>query len=99
MGLSCATVRLPWQPTANGESLESAVSEGKRLPARATLAERGDPLRQSRTLISGFMIHYIDDLEGQRQVVAFTSPATPSTFMAIRSKRSITRSLRHPTTR
>lgn len=73
-------------------TLESAVSERKRLPARATLAERGDPLRQSRTLISGFMIHYIDGLEGQRQVVAFTSPATSSTFKAIRSKRSIIRS-------
>jgi hypothetical protein len=45
-------------------------------------------------LISGFMIRYIDDLEGQRQVVAFTSPATSSTFMAIRSKRSIIRSRR-----
>jgi len=75
-------------------SLESAVGERKRLPARATFAERGDPLRQSRMLISGFMIRYIDDLEGQRQVVAFTSPATSSTFMAIRSKRSIIRSRR-----
>jgi hypothetical protein len=75
-------------------SLESAVSERKRLPARATLAERGGPLRQSRMLISGFMIRYIYDLEGQRQVVAFTCPATSSTFIAIRSKRLIIRSRR-----
>jgi hypothetical protein len=75
-------------------SLESAVGERKRLPARATLAERADPLRQSRMLISDFMIRYIDDLEGQKQVVAFASPATSSTFMAIRSKRSIIRSRR-----
>jgi len=55
-------------------ALESAVAERKRLAARATLVERGDTLRQSTMLISGFMIRYIDDLEGHRQVVAFHVP-------------------------
>ncbi|WP_246331856.1 Crp/Fnr family transcriptional regulator [Sphingomonas chungangi] len=54
--------------------LERAVTERRRLPARSTLLERGDALRQSTMLINGFMIRYIDDLEGRRQVVAFHVP-------------------------
>ncbi|PXA84809.1 Crp/Fnr family transcriptional regulator [Nostoc sp. 3335mG] len=55
-------------------ALENAIADRKRLPARATLVERGDTLRQSTMLIDGFMIRYIDDLEGHRQVVAFHVP-------------------------
>lgn len=55
-------------------ALEAAVAERKWLPARATLVERGDRLRQSTMLMDGFMIRYIDDLEGHRQVVAFHVP-------------------------
>jgi CRP-like cAMP-binding protein len=54
--------------------LEQAVTERRRLPARATLLERGDALTHSTMLIAGFMIRYIDDLEGRRQVVAFHVP-------------------------
>lgn len=54
--------------------LEGAVAERKILPARATLLQRGDTLRQSTMLIDGLMIRYIDDLEGHRQVVAFHVP-------------------------
>jgi CRP-like cAMP-binding protein len=54
--------------------LEQAVTNRRRLPARATLLERGDALTQSTMLISGFMIRYIDDLDGRRQVVAFHVP-------------------------
>lgn len=56
------------------EGLERAVSERRRLPRRTTLVERGDRLHHSTMLIEGFMIRYIDDLEGRRQVVAFHVP-------------------------
>jgi CRP-like cAMP-binding protein len=54
--------------------LEGAVSQRRHLPARATLIERGEALQHSTMLIEGFMIRYIDDLEGRRQVVAFHVP-------------------------
>jgi CRP-like cAMP-binding protein len=54
--------------------LEHAITERRRLPARATLLERGDALRQSTLLVEGFMIRYIDDLDGRRQIVAFHVP-------------------------
>lgn len=54
--------------------LEKAAGERRRLPARTTLIERGQALRQSTMLVEGFMIRYIDDLEGRRQVVAFHVP-------------------------
>jgi CRP-like cAMP-binding protein len=54
--------------------LEAAVSDRRRLPARATLLERGETLTHSTMLMEGFMIRYIDDLEGRRQVVAFHVP-------------------------
>jgi CRP-like cAMP-binding protein len=60
--------------TEERESLECAVSELRRLPGRTTLVERGETLRHSTMLIEGFMIRYIDDLEGRRQVVAFHVP-------------------------
>jgi CRP-like cAMP-binding protein len=56
------------------ESLEAAVSERRRLPGRITLVERGETLRHSTMLIEGFMIRFIDDLDGRRQVVAFHVP-------------------------
>jgi CRP-like cAMP-binding protein len=54
--------------------LEQAVTDRRRLPARATLLERGEALSHSTMLIAGFMIRYIDDLEGRRQIVAFHVP-------------------------
>ena len=56
------------------EMLEQAVVERKRVSARATLVDRGERLRHSTMLVEGFMIRYIDDLEGRRQVVAFHVP-------------------------
>lgn len=56
------------------EVLEAMVGDRRRLPPRATLVERGEPLRQSTMLVDGFMIRYIDDCEGRRQVVAFHVP-------------------------
>lgn len=56
------------------ERLEAAVAERRRLPARATLLDRGEHLRQSTMLVTGFMIRYIDDTEGRRQIVAFHVP-------------------------
>ncbi len=54
--------------------LEGAVSAVRRMPARATLVERGKRLRQSTMLVAGYMIRFIDDDEGARQVVAFQVP-------------------------
>jgi CRP-like cAMP-binding protein len=54
--------------------LEQAVADRRRLPARATLVERGEALSHSTMLIAGFMIRYIDDFEGRRQIVAFHVP-------------------------
>jgi CRP-like cAMP-binding protein len=59
---------------AERSMLENAVAERRQLPPRATLIERGESLRQSTMLIDGFMIRYVDDLEGHRQVVAFHVP-------------------------
>lgn len=55
-------------------ALEHAVDRQRQLPARATLLHRGEPLHQSTILIRGFMIRFIDDVEGGRQVVAFHIP-------------------------
>lgn len=59
---------------AERDLLEQSVSERRHLPARSTLLHRGEALQQSTMLIEGFMIRYIDDLEGGRQVVAFHVP-------------------------
>jgi CRP-like cAMP-binding protein len=59
---------------AERDMLEQAITERCRLPARATLLDRGEVLTHSTMLIAGFMIRYIDDLEGRRQVVAFHVP-------------------------
>lgn len=56
------------------DGLERAVSERRKLPARTTLVDRGDRLHHSTMLMEGYMIRYIDDLEGRRQVVAFHVP-------------------------
>ncbi|UAK26557.1 Crp/Fnr family transcriptional regulator [Sphingomonas nostoxanthinifaciens] len=59
---------------AERDGLEQAISERRHVPARVTLVDRGQRLRYSTMLISGFMIRYIDDLDGHRQVVAFHVP-------------------------
>lgn len=53
------------------ERLETAVAERRGMPARAILLDRGEHLCQSTMLVTGFMIRYIDDTEGRRQIVAF----------------------------
>lgn len=56
------------------DRLEQSVAERRWMPARATLLDRGEHLRQSTMLVQGFMIRYIDDFEGRRQIVAFHVP-------------------------
>jgi CRP-like cAMP-binding protein len=56
------------------DRLEKAISERMTLPARTTLVERGDRLNHSTMLVAGFIIRYINDLQGRRQVVAFHVP-------------------------
>jgi CRP-like cAMP-binding protein len=54
--------------------LDHAVSDRQRLPARVNLLERGQHLSRSTMLLEGFMVRYIDDMEGGRQVVSFHVP-------------------------
>ncbi|WP_157218443.1 Crp/Fnr family transcriptional regulator [Flavisphingomonas formosensis] len=59
---------------AERDRLEGLISRHRRLSARTTLVERGEELRQSTLLVEGFMIRYIDDVEGHRQIVSFHVP-------------------------
>lgn len=52
------------------EVLEASVSEVRDVPARHTLARTGEPIGFSTYLIKGFICRYMDDLDGQRQLVA-----------------------------
>jgi len=52
------------------EILEAAVGEVKELKARSTLIEKGEPVHFSTYLIEGFMCRYMDDRDGDRQLVA-----------------------------
>jgi CRP-like cAMP-binding protein len=54
--------------------LEQLVSEIRRLPARTTLVDRNEALRASTMLVEGFMVRFIEDDGGRRQVVAFHVP-------------------------
>ena len=55
-------------------TLESAVSEIRGIPARHTIAEKGEPVAYSTYLIEGIICRYMDDRNGARQLVAVHVP-------------------------
>lgn len=55
-------------------ALESAVSDVRTVPARSMLAEQGKPIFFSTYLIEGMICRYMDDREGERQLVAVHVP-------------------------
>jgi CRP-like cAMP-binding protein len=55
-------------------TLEGAISEVCTFDARTTIVHAGDPLSHSNLLVEGFMCRYLDDREGQRQLVAIHVP-------------------------
>ncbi|MDO7843217.1 Crp/Fnr family transcriptional regulator [Sphingomonas immobilis] len=60
--------------SADLEILEAAASDLRTLPARRTIITRGQAVRHSTYLIDGFMCRYMDDREGERQLVAVHVP-------------------------
>jgi len=50
--------------------LEASISEVKDLAPRSTLILKGEPVHFSTYLIDGFMCRYMDDRDGERQLVA-----------------------------
>lgn len=54
--------------------LETALGPVKMLPPRHTIAHRGVPLFSSTLLIEGFMGRYMEDRDGDRQLVALHLP-------------------------
>lgn len=55
-------------------ALEAAVSEVRTMPARATLVRQGEVVQVSTLLVEGLLCRYMDDREGQRQLVAVHVP-------------------------
>lgn len=54
--------------------LEHTISEVRTLPARTIIVRAGDRLHESTMLIEGIMCRYMDDRNGQRQLVAVHVP-------------------------
>jgi CRP-like cAMP-binding protein len=54
--------------------LEQLVASVRRFPSRTTLVDRNAALVTSTMLVEGFMVRFIADNEGERQVVAFHVP-------------------------
>lgn len=50
-------------------ALEAAFDGVRTVPARKTLIEKGAPVRHSTLLIDGVMCRYLDDNDGQRQLL------------------------------
>lgn len=55
-------------------ALESSVSEIRDIPARTRIVERGERLKHSTLLLSGWMCRYVDSRDGQRQILALQVP-------------------------
>ncbi|MFZ2995843.1 Crp/Fnr family transcriptional regulator [Sphingobium sp.] len=55
-------------------ALEASVSDVRTLPARTTLIRQGEPVHVSTYLMEGLLCRYMDDREGQRQLVAVHVP-------------------------
>ena len=51
-------------------ALESVMAERVFVPARHTVIRRGEPVKQSTMLVSGFMCRYMDARDGYRQLVS-----------------------------
>lgn len=51
-------------------ALENAVSEVRELPERQTIVTAGERVRVSTLLLDGLMCRYMDDRQGERQIVA-----------------------------
>lgn len=54
--------------------LEDSILEVRTLPARERIVRSGQPVETSMMLLEGFMCRYMDDREGQRQLVAVHVP-------------------------
>lgn len=55
-------------------ALEAAIERVERLPARRTTQRRGERVRQSTLLLSGYMCRYMDARDGFRQLVCYHVP-------------------------
>lgn len=55
-------------------ALESSISEVREYGPRETLIQAGERVRQSTLLIDGLMCRYMDDRQGERQLVAVHVP-------------------------
>jgi CRP-like cAMP-binding protein len=56
------------------DALERASSEVRTIPARTIHIHKGDPVSASTYLVEGLMCRYMDDRQGQRQLVAVHIP-------------------------
>ena len=54
--------------------LEEGVGEVRTLPTRHCLVRQGAPVHSSTLLLEGFIVRYMDDREGYRQLVAVHVP-------------------------
>jgi CRP-like cAMP-binding protein len=54
--------------------LEAAIGDVKQIEARTRFITRGEDLHQSTLLLEGIMCRYVDDNNGQRQLVAVHVP-------------------------
>jgi CRP-like cAMP-binding protein len=55
-------------------TLENGVDEVRDIPARTIVVRRDERVRQSSLLLEGVMCRYMDDRQGNRQIVAFHVP-------------------------
>ena len=56
------------------QALENGLSDPRSVPARQTVNRRGDSVGQSTLIISGLVGRYMEDREGDRQLVALHLP-------------------------
>jgi len=56
------------------QALELGLSEPRLAPARQTLIRRGENVSQSTLLVAGYVGRYMEDREGERQLVALHLP-------------------------
>ena len=56
------------------DALEAAAGDVRDLPARKTIARVGERITESTLLLEGFMCRYMDDRQGQRQLVSIQVP-------------------------
>lgn len=56
------------------QALDDAITGIETLPARASMARRGEPIYHSKYLIEGFVYRYMDDVSGRRQLLAVHIP-------------------------